>query len=341
MAEHPASINATPRVNAKRKGRRRLRILIIAVGTVLALLAVSTITNLALERAERAATTPYGERVQISGGSINVYRSGGAGETIVLLSGLGGAAPAIEFAPLIRELDGYDVVVVEGFGYGYSDQTARARTVENITAELHEALSKLDIDGPYVLAGHSIAGYYTLYYANRYPEEVSAVIGIDTTIPTDEAGRTDPGDPAAGINWFGILRVIGLVRLATTIAPSLAEPGGDAYTAAERDLLRMMTNWNEGNDTVADETNRMAQNAYKIQGLRYPRELPVLNFLASGKATWSEELLKRNEDRLADVPNQKIVVLDGDHYLHYTHSREMAEEITDFLEEWVEPSQAG
>lgn len=51
----------------------------------------------------------------------------------------------------------------------------------------------------------------------------------------------------------------------------------------------------------------------------------------SDKPTWSPELRKRNEDRLADVPHQKIVVLDGDYYLHYTHSREMADEINAFL----------
>ena len=44
-------------------------------------------------------------------------------------------------------------------------------------------LSKLAITGPYILAGHSIAGFTTLYYANKYPAEVSAVIGIDPSGP--------------------------------------------------------------------------------------------------------------------------------------------------------------
>jgi hypothetical protein len=44
---------------------------------------------------------------------------------------------------------------VQGFGYGYSDQPAVERTVENITSELHEALANADVPRPYVLAGHS------------------------------------------------------------------------------------------------------------------------------------------------------------------------------------------
>lgn len=30
---------------------------------------------------------------------------------------------------------------------------------------------------------HSISGIYSMYYANAYPDEVKAVIGIDFTLP--------------------------------------------------------------------------------------------------------------------------------------------------------------
>ncbi len=88
-----------------------------AVGLVLE----STITNLALERPAQSSVVPYGEKIPVNGGALNVYRIGHAGQTIVLLSGYGTAAPALDYAPLIRELGNYHVVVVEGFGYGYSD----------------------------------------------------------------------------------------------------------------------------------------------------------------------------------------------------------------------------
>ena len=151
---------------------------------------VSTAGNWLLERQERASITPYGERMEIAGGTVNVYRNGHAGQPIVLLSGLGTAAPALDFAPLIRELGDYDVIVVEGFGYGYSDMSASERTNKNISTELHEVLGKLDLGGTYVLAGHSIAGFYMLDYANRYPNRG---IGRDRDRP-HRAG----GDERAG-----------------------------------------------------------------------------------------------------------------------------------------------
>lgn len=333
-APEPASTKpASPSSGRKRGGRRNLRILGVTALTGAGLLLTSTTANVLLERAERAATTPYGQKVQVSGGELNVYRTAGTGatgKTIVLLSGLGTPAPALDFAPLIRELRDYSVVVVEGFGYGYSDLAPVERSVENITAELHEALVKLDINGPYILAGHSIAGFYTLYYANQYRSEVSAVIGIDPTVPAAEAEHADTTEPPAGINWGRMLSTTGLVRWVSTIAPGLAEPEGDGYTSSEREQIRLMTSWNFGNPAVVDETTRIAENARKVYGMTYPDDLPVLTLLAGDKETPPNPVL--HESRLHNVRQHEIVVLAGGHYLHWTQAAAMAEKISAFLQ---------
>lgn len=331
----PNPIGPTGTAARNRTWRRRLRIAAVAGLSAVAVVLASTAANLALESAERSSISAYGERVQVNGGALNVYREGSVGPTIVLLSGLGTAAPALDFAPLIRALGGYKIVVVEGFGYGYSDTSAPARTVENITAEIHEALAKLDINGPYVLMGHSIAGFYTLHYANRYPEEVSAVIGVDPTVPVANveqaapAGETD----ASGwrIPWERTLSITGLVRWATSIAPALAEPEGDAFTATERERMRLMSSWNFGNPAVTAEASEMGNNARKLEGLTYPDGLPVLNFLAQDSIDSIPQWRERHERQLRNVHRHELVVLDGGHYLHWTHSPEMADNVADFL----------
>lgn len=302
----------------------------IAAVALAAITLTSTSANLLLERRERSRITPYGERVPVAGGAINVWRSGREGRpAIVLLSGLGTAAPALDFAPLIRELDDYDVVVIEQFGYGYSDMRARPRTIENITAELHEVLSGLDVEKPFVLAGHSIAGFYTLSYADRYPDEVSAVIGIDPTLPDPEADVTQPGDE--GVNWGGLLRTTGVVRAVLALAPDLALPDSDAYTPDELTRMGRMAAWNYSNPAVVDETRRIGSNATALRGVTYPDELPVLHLLAGDTVRTSENWVERHEDQLRDVRRHEVVVLDGPHYLHWTRSKEMAEKIGSFL----------
>lgn len=264
--------------------RRTLKAIAAVALTVLGLVLASTVANLVIEGVERSNSTAYGERIQIEQGTINVSRTGETGPTLVLLSGLGTPAPALDFAPLIRELHGYRTVVVEGFGYGYSDMTARPRTIENITEELHEVLAKLGIMGPYVLVGHSIAGFTTLHYANKYPAEVSAVIGIDPTVPTATTAPSDAPAPAelppSGNFWERMPSTIGQVRWAAAVG--LTDPDSDSYTTAEIDQMRMLQSWNFGNQALTDETNRIGENSLKIQALRYPDQLPVLQFLAPG-----------------------------------------------------------
>jgi pimeloyl-ACP methyl ester carboxylesterase len=314
---------------ARKKPRRLLRFAGIAALIALGLTLASTAINLLLERAEKSSIPPYGERVTVSSGSLNVYRNGHSGQPIVLLSGLGTPAPALDFAPLIRELTGFDIIVVEGFGYGYSDMAASERTNSNISTELHEVLTKLHVSRPYVLAGHSIAGFYTLDYANRYPDEVSAVIGIDATIP--KATGEPVEDPQPGPNWERALSVTGLVRTVAWLAPGLVNPEGDAFTADELERMRLMASWNYGNPAVADETARIANNAASLRGVAYPDGLPVLAFIADDKSDRTSARKAAAEDLLKNVRRHEIVTLDGGHYLHWTQSKRMAEIITSFL----------
>jgi len=326
LSEPPVGEPAARDRMRKRRWPRRLG---FAAVTLLAVVAVSTTVNLVLEWRERSVTSPYGQRVPVSGGHLNVWRNGRTGPTIVLLSGLGTVAPALDFAPLVRELEGYDVIVVERFGYGYSDMSGPPQTVANVTSELHEALVQVGVRKPFVLVAHSIAGFYALSYVDRYPGEVSAVIGIDPTIPAAKAGAAEPA--GGGIEWGRVLAVTGVVRAAIAIEPGLAEPPGGAFTPEELVQIRRMTIWNYGNAATADETRRMSSNATALRGVTYPDELPVLEMLAKESVDTIPRWIEQHRDQLRNVQRHEVVVLDGRHYLHWTKSREMARMITDFI----------
>jgi pimeloyl-ACP methyl ester carboxylesterase len=304
----------------------------IGLAAVLALTAVSTIANASLNASEHAALTPYGQEVTIDAGDINVYRNGGSGPTMVLLSGYGTSAPAIDFAPLIRELDAFDVVVVEGFGYGYSDLDVGERTIENITAELHEVLAKLQVDEPVILIGHSVGGVYARYYANAYPEEVAAIVGIDPMAATTSS--LDEGTPSI---VDSVQAAIGLVRVVTTIAPDLVQPPGTAYTADERRRTAVMTNWNYGNASVSDEWSRIGANSTKAAMHPFATDLPVLEILASDSVTMMPEWLPNHEAELKGVTTHELHVLEGTHYLHRTQSPALARLISGFVAAHVTP----
>lgn len=334
--QEPADPDTTTRSGRPKRPRwRRIGRLsgFVAMAFLVMVLASSGL-HFALTQYERTSTDPYGQRVAVNGGAVNVVDDPADGPTIVLLSGLGTPSPALDFAPLIRELKGCRVVVAEGFGYGYADMVAPERTVENVSQELHAALETAGVEAPYVLAGHSLAGFYILDYVNRYPEEVSSVVGIDTTVPAfaadqDHASAAEGG----GVPWDRLASSTGLVRWVLLAAPDLALPADTAHSSEEREQIRRMTVWNFANPAVTDETRRIGDNARELEDVGFPADLPVLMLLAQATVDKSPDWLASHEEQLQGVIDHELVVLDGGHYLHWTRSPEIAAATRDFLAE--------
>lgn len=44
-------------------------------------------------------------------------------------------------------------------------------------------MNKAGIEGPYVLCPHSMSGIEALYWAQKYPDEIEAIVGLDMAVP--------------------------------------------------------------------------------------------------------------------------------------------------------------
>lgn len=92
--------------------------------------------------------------VEIDGHNMSVYIEGSGEKTLVFMSGGGTCSPILDFKSLYSLLSNkYRIVVIEKFGYGFSDVVDKKRGIE------------------------------ALYWAQQYPEEVLAIIGIDMAVP--------------------------------------------------------------------------------------------------------------------------------------------------------------
>ncbi len=308
--------------------RKPLKVTLLTVGVIIALpvvaLTTTSIVNVVATSSEASAITSYGQRVSVDGKQMNVVDSGAGPDTIVLLPGLGTAAPGLDFQPLITALSAaHRVIAVEPFGTGLSDQTSAPRTAENIAREVHEALQQLGVTR-YVLMGHSIAGVYALQYSALYADELVAFVGIDSSVPNQPGSDTPvPTDGLVALRDLGILRVVAAV--------SGDAYAGKPYDEKTKEQMRLLSTKNSTQPTMLDEMNRSAENFASVADLAFPRSLPVLLFVISDDADvtgW----IRLHEEQAAGVERGRVVVLNGEHYLHHTRSAEMASETTAFLE---------
>jgi pimeloyl-ACP methyl ester carboxylesterase len=306
--------------------RKFAKSLLITVGVLVAVpvlaVASTAIGNAIATQVESSQITAYGQGVKVDGKTMNVVVSGDGEETIVLLPGLGTASPGRDFQPLTDELSkGYRVVVVEPFGTGLSDATDSPRTGENIAAEIHEALQQLGVT-KYTLMAHSIGGIYALTYSAAYPDELTAFIGIDNSVP-DQPGADEPIPTDAMV----VLRNLGITRLLAVIAGDPYD--GLPYDDESRRQMAMLSAKNAGAPTMIDEVEHTPGNFAAVSGTVFPAGLPVLEFVsANDTAEWIEI----HEKQAASVEHGELVVLDGPHYLHHELSAEISERTAAFLE---------
>lgn len=74
-------------------------------------------------------------------------------------------------------------------GYGNSDPAPTPRDGFHIVEELRTLLRGNNLNPPYILVGHSLGGLYMQLFARRYPDEVAALILVDSTHPKQLEGE--------------------------------------------------------------------------------------------------------------------------------------------------------
>ncbi|WP_059283765.1 alpha/beta fold hydrolase [Bacillus coahuilensis] len=122
---------------------------------------------------------PPGQLVDVGDFKLHIHKQGTGSPTIILESASGSASNVWHDIP--NELATFATVVTyDRGGYGWSEKASSDRTGVNIAKELYSALKKEDIEGPYILVGHSLGGMYSRLFAKLYSDEVEGVVLIDS-----------------------------------------------------------------------------------------------------------------------------------------------------------------
>jgi pimeloyl-ACP methyl ester carboxylesterase len=277
------------------------------LGLIVALLALAVAgaiyQAIATERAERAYPPP-GEMVDVGGYSLHINCVGQGSPTVLLDGGLG--EWSAQWVLVQQEVSGTTrVCAYDRAGMGWSEMGPEPRDAKQISNELHALLEGADIDGPYVLAGHSFGGLYMQTYAARYPEEVAGVALVDSSQPDQFShqpvarGSYEPQKFAVA----SLLARLGIVRLLSKLAP--APPELPQRQRAQIDALSPST---RQVSTYALELRATPQSATQTRSLRSLGDKPLVVVSAG---TQEPEWLKLQDDLVTLSSNSTHRVVEG------------------------------
>lgn len=285
-----------------------LRIMLGAIA-VLALLPIAGASYEAMASASDNQRAP-GALIDVGGYRLHLNCTGQGAPTIILDAGLGGSS--LDWSLVQPELSRTTrTCAFDRAGMGWSDLGRSERTPEHIADELAILLERANIDGPYVLVAHSLAGKNARLFAMRHREDVAGLVLIDARHEyVDE--QTNASEQEAFLAamegqsfQYDAARRLGVVRL---FGDRLA--GVPSMAAQVRAAIALMATRPEAVATTAEEARARAASDDLLRNAPSLGDIPLVAIAAGEnmpEPRWAE-----GQRRLAALStNGRLVVAQG------------------------------
>lgn len=274
-----------------------------------------------------------GKIVEVNNHNINIYITGNSNSdiTLVFMSGGGTCSPTLDFKTLYSLFENnYQIAVVEKAGYGFSDISDIDRDIDTILFETRESLNKAGIKNKkYILFPHSMSGIEALYWANKYPNEIKGIIGLDPAVP-ESYKDMEINSIMLSIAKFG--SDIGITRFIPSIVNSSAAIKYGKLTDEEKDLYKVIFYRRTVTASMLNETKSIKENAKKLEKID-TTNVPMLFFASNGEGTgyskenWRKFIIDYIDSKL----NGEYKILDCSHYVHNIEYQRIYEESLNFI----------
>lgn len=303
------------------------KVLLGIVCVIAAMLIASSVYNkicLASEK-DLLENQIYGQKVEVDGHDMSVYVAGEGKHTLVFLAGSGDSAPILGYKRFIDRFEkDYRVVVIEKFGYGYSDAFDGSRDVETRVDQDRQALKAVGVEGPYILCPHSYSGLETVYWAQTFPDEVEAIAGLDMAVPGayDHFGEKEIKSSAPSYFWYRVAREAGILRFLVKGAIP------DGYSDEEINSYMALVCSRFCNKTVSREGDYIIHDRTVIESMKMP-DIPTLLIISDG--TIEEGWREYAEGYASCVADAAIVQLDCGHSVYLLEPDKCENAMRDFL----------
>lgn len=149
---------------------------------ILVLVSSGMLYQTASAEADRRNFPPPGNLIDVGGFKMHIHCMGEGSPTVILETLSGGTSSywgwvQPEVAKETR------VCIYDRAGRGWSEPDPEPQSLARTVRNLHTLLKNANIQGPYVLVGHSIGGIYVRQFAAEYPQEVTGMVLVDAGNP--------------------------------------------------------------------------------------------------------------------------------------------------------------
>ena len=266
--------------------------------------------------------------IEIEGHKLHLFRTGDERKPrLVFMSGSGTVSPVYDFKVLYEKLvSDFRIIVIEKFGYGCSDLYEGPCDIDSVVAYQRGALEKAGEKGPYILLPHSMSGLEAIRWKQNYPDEVSAIIGLDMAVPAAYLawGKDQIDQRVRFIRKMRILNKYGMLFWYPLNKRELSKD-----EIKHQQFLRRR---NAMNPCYENEAKAVLENA-KLVYTTGTISCSILMFVSDGKQVSSGWI--EHEREFAEQTSARTIYLNCGHYIHYYESERISREIKAFINQAI------
>ena len=294
---------------------------------------------------------PPGKIYSVDGTDIHLYCTGpknDAAPTVIIITGAGTQSPTYynlqeNLSKTIRTCS-YDRA-----GTGWSEPNDMPAHANNMSDELYLLLKTAKIEGPIILAGHSLGGIVSLIYSAEHEEQVAGIAFIDSSHYNqyDRFGKEfsdaifTQNDVLLENFWImEIVSKLGILHISNLLLDT-SEFGIDDK---ELEMMLYFERWVPPYEAVKSEIIHLRTSLAQGKEVHYFRgDLPIISISASDHDTTFFPKVGPTEQEIVDAilsghkeladlsDNSRHVTVDGTNHMSIVYNDETAEQVLSLI----------
>ena len=311
-------------------------ILIVGLGCVGAIYQAVSV------RADLRNFAPQGQFVDLGGRRIHMLVKGQENGKPTVLLEAGIASFSSNWAWVQDELSqSTRVVAYDRAGLGWSDPAPQPQDAQQSAMDLHAALQKAGIPGPYVIAGHSYGGLVVRAFTDLYPDEVVGMVLVDASHPDQWAripASRDGQVVAASNRITGGLVRLGIVRL-LNLNSSLYDGLPDRQAGEMKAILNLQKSWATSGDVLALWA---AKSRPEINQARSLGDMPLMVLSVTDQPAAVAEVLTSLQNELPGLSSNSLhLTVEGATHEGLIAKHEYAMLVASAIQKVIEAAETG